>query len=96
MSREKQTTDEYDDDDKLLFHMNANIELYMMQMFHGKFDYTCEYQGNAPRLVHTPLNRLEKSVLSAVSMPIQVIQVSNRSSDQDRFRDPQVPGSILT
>lgn len=27
----------------------------MMRMVDGEFDYTYEYQGNAAKLVHTPL-----------------------------------------
>merc|ERR1740130_1977708 len=39
---------------QLRFYMNEQ-QLVKMRMVSAEFDYTYEYQGNAPKLVHTPL-----------------------------------------
>ena len=39
---------------QLRFYMTEQ-QLVKMRMVSAEFDYTYEYQGNAPKLVHTPL-----------------------------------------
>lgn len=39
---------------QLRYYLN-DAGVVSMRMVSSEFDYTCEYQGNAPKLVHTPL-----------------------------------------
>lgn len=40
---------------QLRFYFNKENKIAEMKMVDAKFDYTYEYQGNAPKLVHTEL-----------------------------------------
>jgi dynein heavy chain 2 len=40
---------------QLRFYVNPKNSMVIMRMVDAQFSYTYEYQGNAPKLVHTPL-----------------------------------------
>ena len=40
---------------QLRFYLNNKNGMAMIRMVDAEFNYTYEYQGNAPKLVHTPL-----------------------------------------
>ena len=40
---------------QLRFYMDKETKTATIQMVDADFEYTYEYQGNAPKLVHTPL-----------------------------------------
>ena len=40
---------------QLRFYMDKETKKATIQMVDADFEYTYEYQGNAPKLVHTPL-----------------------------------------
>jgi dynein heavy chain 2 len=40
---------------QLRFEFNTNQGIAQIVMCRARFDYTYEYQGNAAKLVHTPL-----------------------------------------
>uniref|UniRef100_A0A9J2Q4R6 Cytoplasmic dynein 2 heavy chain 1 n=1 Tax=Ascaris lumbricoides TaxID=6252 RepID=A0A9J2Q4R6_ASCLU len=54
---------------QLRFYLDTNAQHIVIRQVNAKFDYTYEYQGNAPKLVHTPLtDKCYLTLTQAMSM----------------------------
>jgi dynein heavy chain 2 len=54
-SKECKNANEWSWQKQLRFYLNPTTSMANIRMVDAQFSYTYEYQGNAPKLVHTPL-----------------------------------------